>query len=155
MFWPDGSPGILNTMRINGIGTTLLGIGPLNPENRAMATLWFTFVFLPVCPLRRYYLTFLPPQGNGFTYRILERRRLDPWDVFKTYVFGWLVYPTLVFWPFPIAVIEVWEALGLPARLHIPFVVVTIIWMIGAVNVLHILHYRRGEPRSPSARPRG
>ena len=134
-------------MRINGIGVTLLGISPMDSQHRATATLWFTLVFLPVVPLRRYYLQFLPPRGNGFTYRILERRRFDLWDLFKTYAFGWVVYPLIILWPFPIAVIEVWEALRLPMPLHIPYIVFTIAWVVVAVHRLRWLHYRRGEPR--------
>jgi hypothetical protein len=63
-------------MRINGIGTMWLG-ATAREGNRCFATLWFTFVFAPLIPIRRAKLELLPHQGAGFTYRELEKTALD------------------------------------------------------------------------------
>ncbi len=117
-------------MRLNGIGVTFLSISEMDEQNVATATMWFTFLYLPVAPLYRCQVRFLPSDGGGFSYEKLERVSLNGREVAETYLYGWLLYPLAILGPMAIAVIEVWEALNLPESWHIPYAVATIIWLV-------------------------
>lgn len=134
---------------LNGIGTTLLGISPQNAQNEASATRWFTFLFLPIAPLKRYTVRFLPHKGSGFSYQILSEEPLNWREVALTYLSGWLLMPLLLFWPFPLMVREVWQSLNLPQILSIPFMVFALLWVIIAIWKLADWHENRGRPFNP------
>jgi hypothetical protein len=138
---------------LNGIGTTLLGIGPPNERGEATATRWVTLFYAPIVPLNRYTLRFLPHRGSGFRYEILTQEKLAWGEIAQTYLYGWLLFPLLIFWPMSIAVIEVWQWLHLPAGLHIPFMVFAIVWLVTAVWKLHDWHEKRGRPSDRSNNP--
>jgi hypothetical protein len=138
---------------LNGIGTTLLGIGSPNDRGERTATRWVTFLYAPIVPLNRYTVRFLPYRGSGFHYEILAEEKLAWNEIALTYLYGWLLFPLLIFWPMPIAVIEVWQWLKLPAGLHTPFIVFTIVWLLTAVWKLSDWHEKRGRPSDPSNNP--
>lgn len=83
--------------RVNGIGTTLLGVSRMDKNNVATATQWFTILFLPIIPLVRYYVQFLPPEGSEYSYIILSKDKLNIKEILKTYLFGWIIVPILLF----------------------------------------------------------
>ena len=67
-------------------------------------------------------------------------------EIATTYLVGWLLLPALVMWPFPILVIEIWRALGLPESLH-PFAVgFSILWMVVVVWRLADWDEKRKRP---------
>ena len=134
---------------INGIGTTSLGISTQNERNEATATRWFTFFYLPIAPLRRYTVCFLPHKGSGFSFQILSEGSLNWREVVLTYVSGWLLMPLLLFWPFPLMVPEVWQSLNLPQILSIPFMVFAFLWVIIALWKLADWHEYRARPFNP------
>ncbi len=65
------------------------------------------------------------------------------------YLYGWLLLPLLIFWPFPLMVKEVWQSLGLPQIFSIPFMVFAILWVIIAIWKLADWHENRGRPFNP------
>lgn len=131
---------------LNGFGTTLLGISPQNEQHEATATCWITLLYLPFVPLRRYTVRFLSHKGSGFSYQILTEGPLNWREVALTYLYGWLLFPLLLFWPFPLMVREVWQSLGLPQVFNIPFMVFAILWVIIAIWKLADWHENRGRP---------
>ena len=135
---------------LNGIGTTLLGISPQNEQSEATATRWFTFFYLPIVPLKRYTVRFLPHKGSGFSYYILANEPLNWREVVLTYLYGWLLMPLLIFWPIPLVVREVWLAMGLPESLNLPFIFVAIVWVIIVIWKLADWHENRGRPFNPN-----
>lgn len=101
----------------NGIGTRLLG-WKHHEDGTATATVWFTFLFLPLLPLSRYALLspgaedFEPAvsvgqaaQGLGQSmtlancYRFIERLPLSGGEVFGTYLFAYVWLPLMIFAP--------------------------------------------------------
>lgn len=38
----------MRLIRLNGIGTTFLGVSPKDSNGQATATVWFTFVYIPL-----------------------------------------------------------------------------------------------------------
>ena len=118
---------------INGIGTTLLGVSDQDEEHVATATSWFTILYLPIIPLKRLRVRFLPHKGSGYRYQILQQEPLHWGEIGKTYLAGWLLIPLLIFWPLPIAFAEVWAKLGFPQALYIPYMVFAILWAIVAI----------------------
>ena len=133
-------------MRLGGIGTTLLGVRPSTGEGESTATEWFTFIYLPLIPLARYRLHFLPHKGSGFSYEILERVPLRGREVIITYLNGWILTPFLLFAPLVLAVREVWTGLGLPESWYIPFMVFAILWLIVALWILLDRHEAKYKP---------
>ncbi len=114
-------------MRINGIGTMFLGAQPTEQPSQKHATLWFTLFFAPIVPLRRARLELLPHRGTGFSARELERTPLVMSEVLRTYAFGWVVFPALLFGPF--LLIPLREAVGLSESFQIPSILVPIAWL--------------------------
>ena len=116
-------------MRINGIGTTLLGISKPDGEGISTATKWFTFVFLPIFPIRRMRVRFLPHKGSGFSYQIISNERLVLAELLKTLLYCWVLIPLIGFAPLIFALKEIWTALGLPKSLQIPYIIAGVIWV--------------------------
>lgn len=135
-------------MRINGIGVTLLGVGPMDPDGVAPATMWFTFLYLPLVPLTRYRVRFLPHKGSGFSYQVLSHEPLNWREVLKTYFVGWVLTPLILFGPLAIGVEEVWSGIGLPASLHLVYIAMCIAWLIVAV-------WRLADRQEAMCRPPG
>lgn len=116
-------------MRINGIGTTLLGISKPDDQGTSTATVWFTFVFLPIFPIRRLRVRFLEHQGSGFTYQVISYEKLVLSELLKTLLFGWLLIPLFAVAPLILSVKEVWTGLGFPGSLQIPYIILCVIWV--------------------------
>jgi hypothetical protein len=135
-------------MRINGVGTTFLGISPMDTEGVATATWWFTLFYLPIVPLGRRRVRFLPHKGTGFSYQELERLPLNGREIALTYLTGWLFFPLLIFGPLVPAFSEVWQAIGLPPNWQIPYIIVAIIWVVVLVWKLSDWHEARTQPPS-------
>ncbi len=133
-------------MQINGIGTTLLGVSSQDENNVAIATRWFTFVYLPVVPLARLRVQFLPHQGGGFSFRIIEKLPFNAGEVARGYFNGWIATPLVTLGPMFFAVSEVWEALRLPEAWHSYYIAAAIVWLIFAV-------WQLSERREARCRP--
>lgn len=117
-------------MRINGIGTTFLGISEPDENGIATATNWFTFIFLPIFPATRVRVRFLEHIGDGYSYEIISYEKLVLKEIFKTYLYGWILYPLIIAFPAIVAVKEVWQLLGLPKSIQIPYIILALIWAI-------------------------
>ncbi|HWS88359.1 MAG TPA: hypothetical protein VN282_15415 [Pyrinomonadaceae bacterium] len=106
----------------NGIGTRLLG-WKHREDGTATATVWFTFLFLPLLPLSRYALLspgaedFEPAvslgqaaQGLGQSmtlttdYRFIERLPLSGEEVFGTYLHAYVWLPLKIFAPLAVLI---------------------------------------------------
>lgn len=123
-------------MRFNGIGTTLLGVGPQDNDGVADATVWFTFLWLPIIPLQRYKVKFLGSKRERVTFNLLEKESLVASEVLKTYVLGLVAVPLITLGPIVIAIREVWDMLGFPESIHIPFGIAAIVW--SGISILAI-----------------
>jgi len=135
-------------MRLNGIGTTFLGISPMDETGVATATKWFTLIYVPIVPLSRHRVRFLPHKGSGFAYQELERLPLNGREIALTYLMGWVVFPLLILLPLVPAISEIWQAIGLPSVLQIPYILVAIIWIIVLIWKTSDWHDARTQPPS-------
>lgn len=84
---------------INGTGTTFLGVSAPEEDGVSFATLWLTFFYLPVFPLRRQRVIFLEHKGSGFSFAHLGDVPLDWASVVRTYAYCWLLIPLLAATP--------------------------------------------------------
>lgn len=134
-------------MRINGIGITFLGISKQDENGIATATAWFTFVYLPIFPISRSKVRFLPHRGNGFSYELISKEKLVLKEILKTYLFGWILYPIIIAFPAIFAFKEVWQFLGLPQSIHIAYIIFTIIWAIVCIWKLMDLQDEKCRPQ--------
>jgi len=124
----------------------------MDQDGVATATLWFTFVFLPLIPLRRYRVQFLPSQGAGYSYQVLSEEKRSISEILKTYLLGWIVSPILIFGPLFFAIRENWETLQLPEAWYTPYVIFSIIWFIVVFGVIYFrLENRCRPPKSKAA----
>lgn len=101
---------------INGIGTKFYGISELDSEGYVTATDWVTFLFLPIVPLGRVKLKREVTRPYTFQYSILHYEKLQLKEVLITYLYGRVIMPLLIVWPFMLIIPELQQALGL----HIP-----------------------------------
>jgi hypothetical protein len=118
-------------VRLNGIGLTHLGIEPRGPNGDAWATVWFTFFYLPVFPLRRERIRFLPRRGSGYAFRVIERGPFDLASIARSYAFSWLFMPLVVGLPLAALTREAWRALGLPEALYLYAFGAWVVWACG------------------------
>ena len=141
-------------MRINGIGSAYLGFGPRDADDRRTATLWFTFFYLPVKPLRRHVLRLHPRRSSGQAVEPLDETPLDRSEIRRTRLYGFLLFPLLILWPVPFAVAAVgpleegnapwWAA---------PAILLAVVWLIASTWKLADWHDARSEPtKLPRAR---
>lgn len=140
-------------MRINGIGVTYLGISRTDETGCCEATLWFTFLFAPLFPLARHRLRrHLSPDGRFFRYERVAKTPLLGKEILRTYLFGWLLFPLLLFWPGVLAFREVWQGLGLPESLYTAAIAFAIVWLIVFSWKLMDWHEARLPDRPPKQR---
>jgi hypothetical protein len=141
-------------MRINGIGTAYLGLGPRDGTDCRCATLWFTFLFLPVKPLRRHRLR-LTRTSHGVVVEPIAETPLVPIEICRTRLYGFLIFPLLIAWPLPLAIfsiggLEKGEASWIwPATFF-----ASLGWLIGSPLLLMRWHEGRTRPRSTIERAR-
>ncbi len=115
-------------------------------EGISTATNWFTIVFLPVFPIRRMRVKFLPHTGSGFSYQIISNEKLVLTELLKTLLYCWFLIPIFGFAPLIIAFKEVWTALGLPPSLQIPYLIVGVIWIMVLIWKTADRHEARCRP---------
>lgn len=101
----------------NGIGERLLGWRH-GPEGRATATLWFTFLYLPIFPIARYELisptsvdleprfslmqliqAFLPLKVLRTSYEFVAQVPISRKEVWTTYLYAYLWVPAKIYLP--------------------------------------------------------
>ncbi len=97
---------------LNGIGTKFNGFQNSSAEGISEVTLWITFFYFPIIPLKAYTIKRHATDMREFRYDVLEKKSLQLKSVLITYFYGWIVTPILWFWPMPFAVREVGEYLG-------------------------------------------
>jgi len=81
-------------------------------EGWMTATIWLTFVYLPLLPLRRERVRLLRDEYSSWgvqasasqQFQIAGNSPISFLDVVKTYVFGWVLFPVLLVWPIILAV---------------------------------------------------
>jgi hypothetical protein len=76
--------------RVNGIGTAYLGFSEKDEEGAVQSTLWFTFLYLLLVPLRSERLRIADLRLDGMEYTPLERRPLQMREVLRTYLGYWI-----------------------------------------------------------------
>lgn len=95
---------------------------PANPNVR-FATLWFTFLYIPIIPLWR--------GAYRLDKTLIEKNQLQLREVLTTYLFSYLLVPFLLFTPMGLAVVEVQEAIGISKDLQVPLMILSVLWVIG------------------------
>ena len=71
-------------IRINGCGFTHIGQSDLREDGSFVSTVWLTVVLLPIIPLRSERIQRL----SSASYRVVERLKLNIWQVARTYLFA-------------------------------------------------------------------
>lgn len=140
------------TSTVNGIGTRLYGVSIPNAVGESNATLWVTFAYLPILPIRRYIIKRMITKPSTFRYTIIEKTPLQVKEILTTYFLGWIATPFFLLWPLPFAIKEVAIKLGytnengegILYNLAIGFF---IIWIIFAVFKWKMWDDRRGLPK--------
>lgn len=117
-------------MRINGIGLTFLSVSAPDENGISFSTTWFTFAYLPIFPIRRKRVRFLPHTGSGFSYEFISDEKLSLIEILKTYLFGWLLFPLLLIFPAIFAHKSIWQMLNLPESIHIGYIIFSVIWAV-------------------------
>lgn len=78
----------------NGTGTGLSCYSRPDERGCYFATRWVRLFFLPLFPVRRYYMT------KG---KLLGEASLDAGEVLRTYLFAWLFAPVFIVLPMALA----------------------------------------------------
>ena len=116
----------------------------------------FTFFYFPILPLNRQVIRRIVTHPAEFEFIIIRNTPISMKEVFKTYLWGWILTPLVVFWPFPFAVREVGEYFGYTndkaeGTLYWMIIIFAIAWLI--ISVWNWKDYDdvRGLPRNYKA----
>ncbi|WP_432946141.1 hypothetical protein ACQPXM_07445 [Kribbella sp. CA-253562] len=153
--WPLEPDERVRLSSFNGIGFDLKGFTRKDPTGRCFATRYFTFVYLPVVPLDRFYLEEGPIQYQdlGLSSNTLTRYRITGWsrlrvgEILRTYLFSWIIGPGVVLVP-----ILLWlgQADQLSDRIGIGWVIGGFVaWLLGSIIGLAFLHTAYRERWAP------
>lgn len=145
---------------INGIGTRFLGYSPIDQNRCCYVTEWITFFYLPVVPLTRMKIERALTKPNEFKYRIIEKSKLQFIQIIKTYFFGWLLFPVLLFTPLILCVRSIADKIGIPKAKFLGLanpdssfgvyefmIIFGIIWFIVFTVILKNWDEKRGLPK--------
>ncbi|MDW6061966.1 hypothetical protein SAZ11_33025 [Streptomyces sp. FXJ1.4098] len=98
--WPIRSGELKHLGSLSGIGFGLKGFTRADESGRCFATRWFMFIYLPVIPRQRYYLTEgeVTHEVSRITtrYALHGQSHLRAGEILRTYAFGWLVCPVVL-----------------------------------------------------------
>jgi hypothetical protein len=97
---------------INGIGTMLYGISEIDNEGNITATTWVTFLYLPLFPLWKDRLKRKVTKPYEYTYSIIRKESIEISEVIKTYLWGRILIPLLIFGPSLLNISELQQILG-------------------------------------------
>lgn len=131
---------------INGTGTTFLGISAADEKGESLATLWITFLFFPIFPIRRQRVIFLEQKGSGYTYAILGDLPLDLSSVTKTYAYCWLLIPFLAASPAIPSFLGLEETFGFGSAAETVYMVALILYEIALLIIVVRRHERNTRP---------
>ncbi len=146
---------------LNGIGSRFNGVSQLNQHGNVHATLWFTFLYLPLIPLWKAEIKreiTLPLKE--FNYQIIQKLPLDRNEILKTYFYGWILVPLLLLGPILFLIPEIHEQLGIasppPRNLikgdslnwHDWLFILYIVYFIVVVIKLYSNDIKRGLPKN-------
>ena len=135
-------------MTINGIGTRFLGYSNLDEEGCYTAYQFFTFLFLPIFPIHKWRMKRALSDHREFNTTFLEKLPMKGVEIMGIYLRSLILYPALIFWPFPIAVREVYFALNLPRNYYDYFVGFAIVYFIVVIWILFNRYERQGLPKN-------
>lgn len=143
---------MLPMFRINGIGLSFDGVSKPDHEGNCTATQWFTFIFVPIFPITRYKLKPIKKVPFRFEFQTISKQKLVLTEILQTYLFGWILFPALIFAPFLAlglsATPEAEKAFGIPTWTQIPLILLAIAWLIVSVWKLRTWDYERWFKRS-------
>jgi hypothetical protein len=84
---------------INGTGLRFYGVNQPDQEGKSFATVWFTFFFLPIVPVRRVVLTRKITRPRDFIFTVHAKQKLVWSEVAHTWLWGLILTPLLMFAP--------------------------------------------------------
>lgn len=123
--------------RLNGVGLGFAGVSTPDLEGNCTATQWFTIFFVPVFPIARFKVKPLRKVPFQFEYQVLSKQKLVFREVLKTYFYGWILFPLMIFGPFlllgGLGTPEAEKAFGIPEWTQLPFILLSIAWLGVAV----------------------
>ncbi|MFT4602761.1 MAG: hypothetical protein ACI857_002948 [Arenicella sp.] len=135
-------------MTFNGIGFRYLNASELDVQGCYTSDKWFTFLYLPIIPLKRMKMKRAITKSNNSQLEYIEESKIDGLSIFKSFVWGWIIYPVIILWPMPFMVIELYQSLGFPENLHSLFFASVIIYMLIMVWILADRYEEQGLPKN-------
>lgn len=87
-------------------------------------------------------------KSNNSQLEYIEESKIDGLSIFKSFVWGWIIYPVIILWPMPFMVIELYQSLGFPENLHSLFFASVIIYMLIMVWILADRYEEQGLPKN-------
>ena len=134
---------------LNGIGLRFLSFTPLDEHNCCYVTVWVTFLFFPLFPLKRLYISRERTHFTDFEYRVLSKDRLRTKEILTTYLYGYILIPLFSVGPLVIFMDKhVKEGRtnvqGSPTG---TILIIAFIYSIAFMMALKYWDYKRGMPK--------
>lgn len=114
---------------INGCGLRLMSATKTQTPGIFHATLWLTFLFIPLIPLKRFTIRPIKKERFRFTYDQLESLSLDFKAILKTYLSSIGMILALLT-PVILSITEIQTALGIPDSTQWILMFLAIIWLV-------------------------
>ncbi|MFN8415701.1 MAG: hypothetical protein U0U66_05165 [Cytophagaceae bacterium] len=135
------------------------GVSELDKNGNVTATLWFTFLYLPIIPLWSVLVKReIELPLKEFKYQTIQKIPFNRQSILQTYLYGWIIIPFLLLGPLLLFIPEVYQLLGLttppsrnlikgdPLNWHDWVFVVYVIYLIFGVVKLYGNDIKRGLP---------
>lgn len=126
--------------RINGIGTTMLGFTDADQDGNCFATMWFTFLYIPILPLKRLKIH----RVDEISFLEIERTPIVLNEVLLTYIKTPII-GFIIFWPFLLIPFSDYlrEDRGIDISTYLA--IFTIIWIFLSVLILKHIQGKKGR----------
>jgi hypothetical protein len=135
---------------INGIGTRLVGCSKQQADQSFTAYWCVTFLYFPVWPIRKIHFKRTLQRDHQNTmfwdFEDLGRMKMNGIELLRIYFRFVLIYPILIFWPFPFVVAEMYTYLNLPQEYYNWAIGFAIVWLAAIVWILSNKYDRTGLP---------
>ena len=113
----------------SGIGLRVLTAKKTETIGEYTGTIWFTFLLLPIFPIKRLKIRPLKRRGSYFSFEELGTLPHSAGDILQTYA-GTIGFFLVLFIPIAFAFKEIQDVLGIPKDSQWVLMVLAIVWLI-------------------------
>jgi hypothetical protein len=144
---------------IDSNGKRFLGYSKVDEEGHCYVTEWYTFMYLPLIPLRRLKIKRFKTKPQVFDFQIMSVEKLKITNILSTLLYGYILFPLLICGSSLLCIRDIADKIGIPPEkfnglndsdfsfgIYELLIIISIIWIILIVYLLKKWDEKRGLP---------